>query len=365
MNDKPTSEPELPNLLATWRGQPTRTELQQLEARMTALQQLLDQVLSRPQPEFEPLRQSLDRLTRRLDSEPQLQRLEQTGKNAAELALALEATTRRLADLTAALHAQRLHHESRRRLLLWLPIAALAMSLAGNCLTVWLAWDSNQTILARLELESPSRGLGEPPRPEGRLDREPKRSDPAAERTARKRAGGRAASEPGTIDQAVAAAGAEVDPRKRADLLDQIAARAEALDAVIKETDGLAAKLIRDRQAIGECRRQADQAAQALRDQLAQAYADPAAAEAAWARLAGERGIAGAVASVTRDPAALGALKGRRRFFGLLADRERADAIAAARHVPEAGSRAWDRAIARDLDRAATFKLDSLEAGPS
>ena len=148
MNDKPTSEPELPNLLTTWRGQPTRTELQQFEARMTALQQQLDQVLNRPQQEFEPLRQSLDRLTQRLDNEPQLQRLEQTGKNAAELALALEATTRRLADLTAALHAQRLHHESRRRLLLWLPIAALAISLAGNCLTVWLAWDSNQTILA-------------------------------------------------------------------------------------------------------------------------------------------------------------------------------------------------------------------------
>lgn len=142
------SEPELPNLLTTWRGQPTRTEVQQLEARMTALQQLLDQVLNRPQPEFEPLRQSLDRLTQRLDCEPQLLRLEQTGKNAAELALALEATTRRLADLTAALHSQRLHHESRRRLLLWLPIAALAMSLAGNCLTVWLAWDSNQTIRA-------------------------------------------------------------------------------------------------------------------------------------------------------------------------------------------------------------------------
>jgi hypothetical protein len=67
---------------------------------------------------------------------------------------------------------------------------------------------------------------------------------------------------------------------------------------------------------------------------------------------------------VTRDPASLGPLKGRRRFFGLLADRERADAIAAARRVPEAGSLAWDRAIARDLDRAATFKLDSLESGP-
>jgi hypothetical protein len=186
--------------------------------------------------------------------------------------------------------------------------------------------------------------LGEPPRPEGRLDR--------------------AAAEPGTIDQAVAAAGAEVDPRKRADLLDQIAARAEALDAAIKETDGLAARLTRDRQSIGERGRQADQAAERFRDQLAKAYADPAAAEAAWVRLAGERGIAGAVAAVTRDPAALGPLKGRRRFFGLLADRERADAIAAARRVPEAGSLAWDRAIARDLDRAATFKLDRIEAGP-
>jgi hypothetical protein len=63
-------------------------------------------------------------------------------------------------------------------------------------------------------------------------------------------------------------------------------------------------------------------------------------------------------AAVTRDPATLGPLKGRCRFFGLLADRERADAIAAARRVPEAGSLAWDRAIARDLDRAATFKLE-------
>jgi hypothetical protein len=102
----------------------------------------------RPQISRPQISQSLDQLTLRLDSEPQIQRLEQTGKNAAELALALEATTRRLADLTAVLHSQRLRHEQRRRLLLWLPIAALAISLAGNGLSVWLAWDSNQTILA-------------------------------------------------------------------------------------------------------------------------------------------------------------------------------------------------------------------------
>ena len=57
-------------------------------------------------------------------------------------------------------------------------------------------------------------------------------------------------------------------------------------------------------------------------------------------------------------------LRAAAAFFGLLADRERADAIAATRRVPEAASLAWDRAIARDLDRAATFKLDTLEAGP-
>ena len=142
------SEPELPNLLQAWRNQPTRAEIQQLEARMTALQQQLDQLLSRPQPEFDPLRQSLDRLTQRLDSEPQLQRLEQTGKNAAELALALEATTRRLADLMGELQAQRLDHETKRHLLLWLPIAALAISIFANCLTIWFAHDSNETILA-------------------------------------------------------------------------------------------------------------------------------------------------------------------------------------------------------------------------
>ena len=84
--------------------------------------------------------------------------------------------------------------------------------------------------------------MGEQARPKGRLDR--------------------TASEPRTIDQAVAAAGAEVDPLKRADLLDQIAARAEALDAAIKETDGLATGLTRDRQAIGERVRHPDRLAQ-------------------------------------------------------------------------------------------------------
>lgn len=166
------------------------------------------------------------------------------------------------------------------------------------------------------------------------------------------------------FDQAVAAAGAEVDPRKRADLFDRIAERAEALDAVIASTKGLAAGLARDRQAIEERSTQADRAAQAFRDRLTQAYADPAAAEAAWSHLADERGIAGAVAAVTRDPASLAPLKGRRRFFGLLADRERTQAIAAAHHVPEAGSLAWNTAIARDLDRATSFKLDRIEAGP-
>jgi hypothetical protein len=101
-----------------------------------------------------------------------------------------------------------------------------------------------------------------------------------------------------------------------------------------------------------------------LRDRLAQAYADPAAAEAAWQHLARERGLTGAMAAVARDPASLGPLKGRRILFGLIANRERADAAAAARLVPDAAAKAWNTAIARDLDRAASYRLDHIEAGP-
>lgn len=133
---------------------------------------------------------------------------------------------------------------------------------------------------------------------------------------------------------------------------------------MIAETDSLAAGLARDRQAIKTREALAAEAAERFRDRLAQAYADPAAAEAAWLKLAGQHGVSGAIAAVIRDPAALGPLKGRRRLFGLIADRERTHAMAAARLVPEAGSLAWDRAITRDLDRAATFKFDRLEAGP-
>ena len=145
------SEPDQPNqsraqpvdLIATWRGQPTR-----IEAQIASLQQQLDRIENRPPPEIEPLVRQLEALTLRLAADPQVQRLEQTGKSASELATALEATTRRLTDLVAELRAQRFDHERRRRLLLWLPITALLISLATNGATVWLAWDSNRTILA-------------------------------------------------------------------------------------------------------------------------------------------------------------------------------------------------------------------------
>jgi hypothetical protein len=68
--------------------------------------------------------------------ETQIQRMEQAARNAAELALAFDATTNRLGDLMAGLQAQRLDHEKKRRLLLWLPITALMMSLAGNVAAV-------------------------------------------------------------------------------------------------------------------------------------------------------------------------------------------------------------------------------------
>ncbi len=71
----------------------------------------------------------------------------------------------------------------------------------------------------------------------------------------------------------------------------------------------------------------------------------------------------GAVAAFTANPATIGALKGRRILFGLIANRERADALAAARHVPEAGTAAWNSAITGDLDRAVTLTLNATEAG--
>jgi len=101
-----------------------------------------------------------------------------------------------------------------------------------------------------------------------------------------------------------------------------------------------------------------------LRTRLAAAYADPAAAHAAWLTLARDQGLAGATAAVTRDPAALGPLKGRRILFGLLANRDRADALASARLIPEDGADAWNTAIRRDIDKAATHQLDRLDAGP-
>ena len=87
------SEPDQPSLIATWRGQPTR-----IEAQIASLQQQLDRIENRPPPEIDPLVRQLEALTRRLDADPQIQRLEQTGKSAAELATALEATTRPLAS---------------------------------------------------------------------------------------------------------------------------------------------------------------------------------------------------------------------------------------------------------------------------
>jgi hypothetical protein len=160
------------------------------------------------------------------------------------------------------------------------------------------------------------------------------------------------------LGQARRAADAEVGS-VRADRLDRAAAHAEALEAVIAGTNDLALRISRDRAAIEERREQAARDAKQFRDRLAAVYADPVTAESAWAKLARENGLPGAVAAVTANPATLGALKGRRVLFGLIANRERADAIAAARHVPEAGAAAWNSAITRDLDRAVILTLDS------
>ncbi len=60
----------------------------------------------------------------------------------------------------------------------------------------------------------------------------------------------------------------------------------------------------------------------------------------------------------------VGPLKGRRILFGLLAGRERTDAVLAARLVPQAAAAAWNAAVKRDLGTQATLDLDRLEAGP-
>ncbi|MEI9985762.1 MAG: hypothetical protein WDN69_22825 [Aliidongia sp.] len=131
-----------------------------------------------------------------------------------------------------------------------------------------------------------------------------------------------------------------------------------------RRTDGLAARLIRDRQAIGECRRQADQAAERFRDPASPkpmsippppkplGLASPASAASPAPSLP---------SPATRQPSA----PSRAAAASSASSPTASAPTPSPRHagVPEAGSLAWDRAIARDLDRAATFKLDTLEAG--
>lgn len=119
------------------------------------------------------------------------------------------------------------------------------------------------------------------------------------------------------------------DMQRRLDALQRAQERAEVLERIIGSHAPKAREIAEEKHQAQEVGAEADAARQGFREWLGQTYRDPAAAEQAWQKSCGEKGLKRTMREVGRNPERLGPLQGWRVWVFASAERREAERYAA------------------------------------